>query len=73
MKTAIKDNDGNVLSYPKNHKYAGKNVVIKTGGSVEERKQAIATLDDILETFGFAKYVNTSRDADALINQYKLR
>ena len=56
---ALKDNDGNVLTYPEGHEYEGKNVIIKTGGNVEERKQAIATLNDILETFGFDKYINT--------------
>ena len=57
---ALKDNDGNVLKYPEGHEYEGKNVVIKTGGNLEERKQAIATLNDILETFKFDKHISAS-------------
>ena len=71
---ALKDDEGNVLKYPDGHEYEGNNVVIKTGGNLEERKQAIATLNDILETFGFNEYINTSgseeEKANALIKQY---
>ena len=71
---ALKDDEGNVLKYPDGHEYEGKSVVIKTGGNLEERKQAIATLNDILETFGFNEYINTSgseeEKANALIKQY---
>jgi len=50
---ALKDQDGNVVKYPEGHPKAGDIVIIKTSGDVERRKEAIATYNDILETFGF--------------------
>ena len=35
---------------------AGEKVLIKTGGSLERRKEALKTIDDILNTFGYTKY-----------------
>ena len=59
---ALKDNEGNVLRYPENHENKGDAVIIKLGRkkTLASRKKAIQTLDDILETFGFNKYINTS-------------
>ena len=48
--------DNKIVRYPEGHPKAGKKVLIKTGGSLERRKKALKTIDDILNTFGYTKY-----------------
>ena len=54
---ALYTDDDKIVRYPKDHPTkAGEKVLIKTGGSLERRKEALKTIDDILNTFGYTKY-----------------
>ena len=53
---ALYTDDNKIVRYPEGHPKAGKKVLIKTGGSLERRKKALKTIDDILNTFGYTKY-----------------
>ena len=53
QKIGLYDNDNNIIKYPEGHPKEGDDVIIYTGGDIERRMAAIATLDDILNTKEF--------------------